>query len=220
MDRKVCTRCGMLLPLTDYSPDKRARDGRYSACRACNKAWRSTEYHRVYREKNADRIKEKNIAYQRDNSAVIRQRNHERYVANRDLKRQREQQRYAKNPAPTRARARAWARANPQRINERNRAWRIAHPDLARAHTQATKARRRSAEGSFTAAEWRAMCDRYGNVCLACGASGKLSADHIVPLSRGGSNTIENIQPLCLACNLRKATQIIDYRPDSPPVLY
>jgi hypothetical protein len=31
-------------------------------------------------------------------------------------------------------------------------------------------------------------------------------------LSKGGTNYIDNIQPLCLTCNLRKARTIIDYR--------
>lgn len=34
---KTCARCGEAKPLEDFSPDKRARDGRYGACKACNK---------------------------------------------------------------------------------------------------------------------------------------------------------------------------------------
>ena len=40
----------------------------------------------------------------------------------------------------------------------------------------------------------------------------KLTVDHIVPVSLGGKNTIDNLQPLCLTCNSKKHNKIIDYR--------
>lgn len=70
------------------------------------------------------------------------------------------------------------------------------------------------AEGdSFTATEWRALCKEYGNRCLRCGYNLPLTADHVIPVSRGGSNTIDNIQPLCQPCNSLKGDRSIDYRP-------
>ena len=50
--------------------------------------------------------------------------------------------------------------------------------------------------------------------CLACGEVRKLSVDHVVPLTKGGSCWPDNLQPLCRPCNSSKRDQTIDYRPD------
>ena len=39
-----------------------------------------------------------------------------------------------------------------------------------------------------------------------------LEADHVVPLTRGGSDDISNIQPLYGSCNRKKFVDIVDYR--------
>lgn len=43
--------------------------------------------------------------------------------------------------------------------------------------------------------------------CVACGAEDSLVIDHKVPISRGGSDLIENLQPLCRTCNIAKGTK-------------
>lgn len=66
------------------------------------------------------------------------------------------------------------------------------------------------AEGSHTKKEFEEMKKYYGNKCLCCGvkeSEKKLTQDHIVSLSNGGSDYIENIQPLCLSCNIRKGNK-------------
>jgi len=39
-----------------------------------------------------------------------------------------------------------------------------------------------------------------------------LEADQVVPLTRGGTDDIGNIQPLCGSCNRKKFVSIVDYR--------
>ena len=49
--------------------------------------------------------------------------------------------------------------------------------------------------------------ERDGWTCVYCGLrSGALTCDHVIPVSRGGSSTLDNLVTACLACNLAKAT--------------
>ena len=44
--------------------------------------------------------------------------------------------------------------------------------------------------------------------CVECGSQERLEFDHIIPFSRGGSNTARNIQLLCEKCNRIKSNRI------------
>lgn len=57
---------------------------------------------------------------------------------------------------------------------------------------------------------WTQKKKTLGNRCQVCGLQAK-HIDHIMPLSKGGSNRIVNLQPLCRECNLRKADSLIMY---------
>lgn len=50
--------------------------------------------------------------------------------------------------------------------------------------------------------------------CLKCNEIKKLELDHVNPIVMGGTNTIDNIQPLCRTCNSKKYNKFIDYRSD------
>ena len=44
--------------------------------------------------------------------------------------------------------------------------------------------------------------------CVECGSKERLEYDHIIPVSKGGSNTDRNIQLLCEYCNRSKGSSI------------
>lgn len=182
-------------PCDEFSPDKRNRSGLDSWCKACRRAYKKEraeqerESGRRYRQKNADRVRDKLRRWRKANPEKTREqckRFHQNHLEQR----------------------RADARERTKRNYRKNKAAYYAH-----VHTR--RARLRNAEGSFTAAEWEELKTHYAHRCLCCGLREpeiKLTVDHVIPISRGGSNEISNIQPLCLTCNLSKSTKSIDYR--------
>lgn len=46
--------------------------------------------------------------------------------------------------------------------------------------------------------------------CRACGTDRQLEVDHILPWSRGGTNSFENLQALCGNCNRNKGAKTMD----------
>lgn len=74
--------------------------------------------------------------------------------------------------------------------------------------------RRKLADGFYSEEDWENLKARYNWTCPCCQKREpeiKLTVDHIIPLSSGGSNNIENLQPLCRSCNCRKHTKTIRY---------
>jgi len=114
-----------------------------------------------------------------------------------------------------RASAKVYREAHPDEEAKRHRVYRKAHPEEAWSHRHIGYAKRWSANGQFSLQQWTDLKAKYGNKCLCCGRKEKeikLASDHVIPLSKGGSNWIENIQPLCQSCNSSKNKGTTDFR--------
>lgn len=60
----------------------------------------------------------------------------------------------------------------------------------------------------FISVNRKEILERIGNrdgfLCHNCGSTDKLEIDHVIPLSRGGTNDDGNLQILCKSCNCKK----------------
>lgn len=133
--------------------------------------------------------------------------------ANRDKKRRNELLRHQANRDRLCETSRRRYQENAKRYKQSGRLWALANPEKRRLNHQRRRARKNGSEGSYTLEEWRTLCLQYDNKCLYPGCERTdLQADHIVPISKGGSSDISNIQPLCAHHNQSKKDKTVDYR--------
>ena len=64
-------------------------------------------------------------------------------------------------------------------------------------------------ENTLTHDQWQAVLKQYKNRCVYCGRKVKLTVDHIIPISLGGTHTKKNVLPACMDCNIAKSNRLL-----------
>ena len=77
--------------------------------------------------------------------------------------------------------------------------------EVIRFRNQRRRARLAQLPHTLTADEWEESLEYFNNECAYCGDSEcNLEQEHIIPVSKGGGYTADNIIPACRACNASK----------------
>ena len=150
------------------------------------------------------------LAYGRDYDKKNKRKNavrHKKYnKRNKHIQALTHQDYYQKNKDKINTYGRNFYRTNKNRVQACHKKYRKEHPEIF----VAARARRRAlmieAEGTFTPKEFSLKCKSFSNKCVYCGKKKPLGPDHVVPLAKGGNNTIENTLPSCKPCNSAKHT--------------
>jgi len=150
-------------------------------CEALKIDTTAAERARRYRQRHPDRIVEQNRA-QMQSKAEYRERNRE----------------------AIRESGRVYYAANAERRNAVIKLWQQRNPERFKALVARRRARLAGAEGHYTAEDIARITEQQKGRCACCRKPRKLTVDHIIPLTKGGSNWPSNIQMLCQPCNSRK----------------
>ena len=134
---------------------------------------------------------------------------------------------YAKNKDKINASRKIWRDNNKDKIREHGRTYRKNNRDTINQYRaeyykenkdiinlrRGKYRKKRRTEDEFILEDWKGLLLDANYRCQRCGSKENLTVDHIMPLSLGGTNTIDNCQILCLTCNASKGnTDFTDYR--------
>lgn len=144
----------------------------------------------IWREKNGERERETVRAWREANVDKVRG-YYVKYVADPVRK---------KNKA---ARNEVWVQANRERVKKNSRAWHERNPDKVREKWQKRRALKAGAFDDCTVSQERELLEEYAGLCVYC-LKPAAEFDHVVPLSRGGAHTKDNLVPACGKCNREK----------------
>ena len=235
---RKCTVCKEWKQWSEFGNNKGKKYGKENLCKACKKksdrkyyennkekvAKTNSEYLKKhpevkkkaqgnYRNRHKGKIKESNKDYRIRNREPRRLYNIEFLKNNPEKSKIYTNRHYTKNHDKCIEVARVYRLNNPEKTAEARRKYARDKPWDSSFRCARRRAMKQNAEGSHTRQEWLDLCEKYEHKCLCCGEETNLSEDHIVPITKGGSDYISNIQPLCRSCNSRKSTKTIDYRP-------
>jgi len=227
---RTCRKCGQTKPLELFQKNSRVQTGRTNHCKACvaaiAMAWheanrerhnasmraRDPEKDRAYWAMHPEQKKAKGIRYTRSHAEENRERAKAWYHANKERASEIARARYATHRAEVLEKWRLWREEHPEDAKARDRLnyerYTEKYHKYARQRQDALRANQ-ELNGRHTEEEWQAKLVEFSGRCAHCGTTDRLSRDHIIPLSRGGNDLIDNIQPLCVPCNARKGTKII-----------
>lgn len=212
---KTCSRCDVPKPPDDFHKDRNKPDGRYPVCKPCRKpltdAYFATNKVEILARgrvrmagKHSAKAKQRRqnpayLEYLRTYSAQYYVEHPEKWEGI-----------YWKNPEKHRRASRVYRVNNPEKVRTSVMAWRERNPDAIALGHHRRKAALAAVDDTLTPEQLVEILEFFDFRCGFCLVDLRTlprkfrTWDHLLPISRGGTNTADNVIPCCKPCNSRK----------------
>ena len=197
---KTCSKCNQELPATlEYF----CKNGKYlrSYCKTCSRT-----YGRIYAKNNLELSNKRKKAWRK---------------ANLDKHKATNRKYYKNNSKKLNAAIKSWRNRNPEKVSETAKMFRKSNPDKTREKDRVQNNKRRALKlnNGHSPYTEKQVLETYGTDCNICnfpidlnaarkvglpGWENGLHIDHLLPISKGGPDIIENTRPTHGLCNITK----------------
>lgn len=226
---KTCTKCGVTYPADPayFQPRKDGRYGVRADCRAC-----LLMRHQAHRQKNLERLRGCRKEYYWANVEEGREKSRRWRLENWEAARERDRRYNEEHAEEIRAWRERYYRENAERLREQSREhyernrqsyiekakrWEEENPAKARELKNASNRRRRAllrgnGYEKYTAEDINRLWHDQGGCCAYCGTPlfANYHIDHVVPISRGGPDKLDNLALACPWCNQSKNNKTVE----------
>ena len=169
------------------------------------------EYQKLYYQTHKEKLKEYSEQYRQEHKEHYKEYDKQYNLKHSENKKQ-------------------WYLDHKKQYKQWNKQYRLDHPEQIKQYSkqyrqtpegkatrQREKTKRRANEkeiiNTLTTQEWEDILKKYKFRCAYCGKEFTLfdreTKDHIIPISKGGDNTKENIVLACRSCNSKKGNKIL-----------
>ena len=234
---KHCSKCFEVLPMNKnyFGIGKKNKDGFQYSCKRCSRD-ENKKHYKENKEKYKVRIK----AYEMNNKEVVAKRrsayyqknkvrhrklmaewldkNEESYkeyrkeygIKNKDKINSRSRDYYKENRTTINKKQRLYYEKNKIKVLARTRIYKEENPDLVTSWSQKYRARKKMLDSNFTVDQWQKCLTHFNHQCAYCGSTENLEQEHVIPVSKGGHYTVDNIIPACRSCNASKNNKSLE----------
>ena len=219
---KICSGCNISLPIDEFHKDKSRKDGLQTYCKFCKK-----KKDRNWYQSNKVKARKSRDTWKKDNRGKMREyskKSMEKYRSSEEGK----------------AHIRSWNEANADKIKKYQKRYRVnnaekisvTHQKYVSENLAQIRESSRRCQRKRNAQKRKAVIgvivltkpqrlELQNFRCEICGCiedeiperkdnRNKWEEDHIIPLSKGGSHTEDNLQILCWPCNRKKGDKLIE----------
>jgi len=132
--------------------------------------------------------------WKENNQLLVKERRKKEYVKNKDY--------YIKSAV-------VWGKNNKEKRIVSKSKWVKKNRKKLCHYSKIRSYREKGAVGSHSEEEWDNLVINFRGKCAYCNKNKGNTRDHVIPISKGGSNYIENILPACTSCNSSKRDKLL-----------
>lgn len=225
INMKFCNKCRVNKTVDNFSKCKSKKDGLNYCCKTCDSeryfknAEKNRERQREYSSREDVKQRAKDNKLNRKDKIKFYMLNYFKQYPKKEydkkyyeLNIEKKQNYRINNRDKIRNQSREYYLFNKERISEKHKEWKKSSSGRIAVRNYSHKRRlmysKLNLYSTITINEWNNLINKYNHCCVYClqheKNCGKLTIEHIVPISKGGAHCVDNIFPVCQSCNSKK----------------